>query len=123
MGAKKEVQEAAEKVTDLKKKENSLWEGLKNKGLKRTLTDHEIAVVKWYVENVLSVSKTDKLRYDTAVRSIIEIGHIENIMKVFQKSSEQGFTVAYRHRRAKSGSMLEAHIVRNKLACPKVLRG
>lgn len=104
MDANKELQ----KANDSMKKQNLSLTSLKNEGLGRTLTDQEISAVKWHVEKVLSIGPTEKPGYNNAVRSIIEIGNIENILKNFQRSYERGFTVA--HRRMKSG-IIETHIV------------
>ena len=65
---------------------------IKNESLGRALADHEICAVKWYVENLLSISRTDTLKYNNAVRNLIEKGGIKHILKKYQEFYGQGFT-------------------------------
>ena len=86
MDVKKELQTATKVVEDLSLK------SIKNESLGRALTDMEICAVEWYVENILSIPRTDTLKYNNAVRNLIENGGIKHILKKYQEFCGQGFT-------------------------------
>ncbi|MBP5485109.1 MAG: hypothetical protein J6Y07_00150 [Alphaproteobacteria bacterium] len=104
MVAKKKLQNATKEVED------SLLKRIENKGQGRTLTDQEIAAVKWYVKVCLFTSPLD-IKYDADVHYLIENGNIENILKKYQEFYEKGSTVVIDHR----DRMHKTRVVRNEL--------